>query len=298
MTGDGVVVVTPAELWDRPLPDHGETTSKQGRGQVLVVGGTRETPGAVYLAGVAALRAGAGKLQLATASSATPSMAIAVPEARVVAIDGDGEAFDRNAVEALGPLLEGADAVLAGPGTFSPESMQRFVRRAVEVLEGTDGRLIVDAGALPLIADEPELLAPLADRAVVMPNPGEMALLLEVDHDEVEDEPEAIVRRAVDRLGCVVTLRGGDAWTAGPGSAVYLDRSGTSGLATSGSGDVLGGLIAGYAARGAPALDAVLWGTHVHRMAAMRCAERVGEIGFLARELLDEIGPSHRMLRA
>ena len=298
MTRDAPVVVTPAVLRGRPLPEHGETTSKQDRGQVLVVGGTAETPGAVYLAGMAALRAGAGKLQLATPSSSAGPMAVAVPEARVIGVEGDAEAFDRNAVDAVEPLLEGAAAVLVGPGTFAPDASRAVLHRAVEVLADTDGRLIVDAGALPLIAEEPDLLRPLGDRAVVMPNPGEMALLLDIEGDAVDDDPEGIVRRAVDRLACVVTLRGGVTWTAGPASAVYVDESGGSGLATSGSGDVLGGLIAGYAARGAPALDAVLWGTHVHRMAAMRCVERLGEIGFLARDLLDEIGPSRRMLGA
>jgi len=114
----------------------------------------------------------------------------------------------------------------------------------------------------------------------------------------VQGDPEAVLGRAVDRFGCVVTLRTPQAWTAAPGSRAYLDQSGTSGLATSGSGDVLAGLIAGYAARGADALDAVLWATHVHGTAAMGCATRTGDVGFLARELLDEIGAAHWMLGA
>ena len=293
------VVVTPAVLRDRPLPDHGEGTTKHARGRVLVVGGTAETPGAVLLAGVAALRAGAGTVQLATAATAASGLAIAVPEARVIGIDGEEPGdFDHSAVDKLQPLLDKADAVLVGPGTFAPEATAGLVRAAVDALRATDGRLILDAGSLPLLQDEPSLLAPLGARAVAMPNPSEMALLLDIEEDTVDDDPEGVLRRAVERLGCVVTLRGAETWSAGPDTPPYLDQSGTSGLATSGSGDVLAGLIAGYAARGAEALDAVLWATHVHGAAATRCAAVTGDVGFLARELLDEIGPTHLMLGA
>ncbi len=76
------VVVTPAVLRSRPLPDHGSVETKYDRGVVVVVGGSSQTPGGVLLAGLAALRVGAGKVQLATAASAAAPLAIAVPEAR------------------------------------------------------------------------------------------------------------------------------------------------------------------------------------------------------------------------
>jgi hydroxyethylthiazole kinase-like uncharacterized protein yjeF len=293
------IVVTPAVLRDRPLPDHGESSNKRARGRLLVVGGTAETPGGIYLAGMAALRAGAGTLQVGTAAPAASGLAMAIPEARVVAVrDADPTTFDEHAVEVLSPLIEEADAVLIGPGTFTPDSTRRLVRRAVDLVAATDACLIVDAGSLPLLCEAPDLLDRLGHRAVLMPNPDEMATLLDVDLDTVQGEPEATLARAVERFGCVVTLRTPQSWVAGPGTSTYLDQSGTSGLATSGSGDVLGGIIAGYAARGADALDAVLWATHVHGTAAMLCATRTGDVGFLARELLDQIGPAHRMLGA
>jgi len=299
VTTSSPIVVSPVVLRDRPLPDHGDTSSKKSRGQLLVVGGTAETPGGVYLAGMAALRAGAGMLQIATVAPAAGGLALLIPEARVIAINDDDPAtFDDHAVEVLSPLVGDADAVLIGPGTFTPDSTRRLVHRAVEALAGSDARLVVDAGSLPILVEEPDLLAPLGDRAILMPNPSEMALLLDMGIEAVEDDPEGALRTAVDRFGCVVTLRTPEAWTAAPGGPSYLDQSGSSGLATSGSGDVLAGIIGGYAARGAGALDAVLWATHVHGTAAMHCATYTGDIGFLARELLDEIGPSHRMLGA
>src|ERR1700712_4987888 len=77
-------IVTPAMLRQWPLPEPGD--SKYGRGQVLVVGGARGTPGAVLLAGLAALRVGAGRLSLAVARSVAGMLAVAVPEAGVVGL--------------------------------------------------------------------------------------------------------------------------------------------------------------------------------------------------------------------
>jgi ADP-dependent NAD(P)H-hydrate dehydratase len=289
-----VVLVTSEVLAEHPLPDHGDASSKTDRGGILVVGGTAETPGAVLLAGVAALRAGAGQLQVATAASAAAGLAVAVPEARVIGIEGERpEAFDTAAAGQLDRALEKAAAVLVGPGTFTPEATRRLVARAVEVVQGTGGTLVLDAGSLPLLADDPDLVAPLGPRAVVMPNPSEVARMLDPDASpEDEVDPGACVAEAVARFGCVVSVRGGDSWTSRPGSPTYLDDSGVVGLATSGSGDVLAGLIAGLAARGADALAAVLWATQVHGRAGQRCTVRSGPVGFLARDLLDEVGPA------
>lgn len=292
----GVVPVTADVLAQHPLPDHGAESSKAERGGVLVVGGTAETPGAVLLAGLAALRAGAGMLQVATAASAAPALAVAVPEARVIAIEGErAEAFDASAAEQLDTELEKAAAVLVGPGTFTPDASRRLVARVVAVLADTEGVLVVDAGSLPLLAEDPDLLAPLGQRAVVTPNPSEAVRMLDPDaaqDADAEIDAEARLAEAVERFGCVVTVRGGDSWTAQPGSPAYLDRSGVVGLATSGSGDVLAGLITGLAARGADPLAAVLWATQVHGRAGQRCTVRSGPVGFLARELLDEVGPA------
>ncbi len=289
-----VVLVTAEVLAEHPLPDHGAESDKGERGGVLVVGGTVETPGAVLLAGVAALRAGAGTLQVATTAPTAVAVAVAVPEALVIGLEGERpEELDAAAVEQLDSPLERANVVLVGPGTFTPDSTRRLVARAVERLAHTDGILVLDAGSLPLLAEDPDLLVPLGERAVVMPNPKEAGRMLDLDADPEEGlDPGACLLAAVDRFGCVVTVRGGETWTAQPGGPTYRDRSGVVGLATSGSGDVLAGLIAGLAARGADALTAVLWATEVHGRAGQRCTVRSGPVGFLARDLLDEVGPA------
>ena len=126
-----------------------------------------------------------------------------------------------------------------------------------------------------------------------------MAGILSVGRGEVEDSPEEFARRAANELGVVVALKGRETFVARPGSdEIFCNRAGNVGLATSGSGDVLAGLVAGLLARGAEPLSAAAWGVHAHALAGDRLARNVGPLGFLARELLSEIPPVLARLEA
>lgn len=290
--------VTSPVLRDRPLPDHGNGTEKHERGDVVVAGGTAETPGAVLLAGLGALRAGAGTLTLAVAAEAATGLAIAVPEARVVGVPADAEgAPDEGGESALRSAMEGADAVLVGPGTFEGRQNRRALELAVEALV-SNGVLVVDAAALDVVHDQPDLLAPLGGRCVLMPNTNEAAVLLDREPDQVAQAPGDAVALLVERHRCAVAVRGSQTWSGAPGEALHHDTAGTIGLGTSGSGDVLAGLVAGLVARGASPFDALVWAVHVHGVAGERSTLDHPGVGFLARELLDEIGPAFRSILA
>ena len=289
------VRVTPAVLGERPLPDQRAVRSKYDRGVALVIGGSAETPGAVLLAGVAALRVGAGKLQIVTAADTAAAVGVAVPEARVIAVPtGRGGWLNPAVDERIAPLVEKADAVVVGTGSLDPDATSQLLRRVLEAI--TDAVLVIDAAALPVLGDDPGLLAPLQGRAVVMPNPVEMSKLVGAKVDDVLDDPQSALAEAVALLGVTVTLRGTQTWTASPGSPHYMDECGNPGLATSGSGDVVAGAIVGLAARGADPLTAALWGTHLHAAAGDRCATRIATCGYLARELLEELPSALRDL--
>jgi len=124
-----------------------------------------------------------------------------------------------------------------------------------------------------------------------------MASLLGVEKDAVEASPAELALGAAGQFGAVVVLKGATSWIATPEGAVYRYDGGNVGLATSGSGDTLAGIVAGLAARGAPPLNAVIWGVHLHGSAGRALARRMGQIGFLARELLAEIPPLLRRRR-
>lgn len=281
--------VAPPLLREMPVPVVGATDDKNARGRVLIVGGSRETPGGVLLAGIAALRVGAGRLQIATASSAASAMAIAVPEARVIGLaETPTGSVSGSCAASLSVEAGVADALLVGTGALDVDAMGTLLRELLPHV-GERTRVILDAAALGALAQEQLLLCALSDRAIIMPNPREMATLLGCDEPTVESDPVGALDEAVKRFGVVVLLRGVETWMSAPGLPRYRDRSGHAALGTAGSGDVLAGALAGLAARGADPLHASLWAVHCHGRAGEAAAGRGAGIGLLARELLDEL---------
>jgi len=274
--------VTPALLrsWRLPEP-HG---SKYGRGQVLVVGGARATPGAAMLAGLAALRVGAGRLSLAVAGSVAPAVAVAVPEAGVsgLAEDDDGEVRGDDA-QRLERHADRADAVLVGPGLGAPEGTLVLLRSLVPQV-GDDVPVVLDAFALGVLRGAEDVQERLRGRLVLTPNLVEMTRLL--GRDEISDEETAdAVTEVAERFGAVVCGQG----FVSDGGRTWRSSTGHTGLGTSGSGDVLAGAIVGLLARGADAAQACVWAMHLHAAAGDALTARVGKVGFLARELVDEL---------
>ncbi|MBB3857144.1 hydroxyethylthiazole kinase-like uncharacterized protein yjeF [Xanthomonas arboricola] len=275
MAAPRVRMLTAAALRAMPLPAPGG--DKEQRGRVLIVGGSMRVPGAVLLAGEAALRTGAGKLQIATAASVAPGMALAVPEALVLGLAQNRQGEIVRGHRALDGAMAACDAAVIGPGMASSATTTAMVRRAAEQAVCT---LVLDAGALSR-----GLRAPIGRPFVLTPHAGEMATLAGDDKAAVEAAPGAYALKFAQKLRSVVIVKGADSFIAGPDGVVWMHRGGASGLGTSGSGDVLAGLIAGFAARGCDALTAALWGVFVHAAAGRQLAKRIGPVGFLAREL-------------
>jgi ADP-dependent NAD(P)H-hydrate dehydratase len=272
-------LITPAFLREWRLPAPG--TSKYDRGQVLVVGGARKTPGAALLAGVSALRVGAGRLTLAVAESAAPALAVAVPESGVIGLpETESGAVRGDAANRLGGEAN-TDAVLVGAGLDDPEEAAGLLRNLVPLLED-DVRVHLDALALGVLPGLPEVQRALSGRLLLTPNRSEAERLLDRDVRDLDDD----VAEIAERYGAVVTCMNS---IAAPDGSRWNSTSGFGGLATSGSGDVLAGTIVGVSARGATLAQAACWGTYLHAAAGDRLAVRVGPLGFLARELADEL---------
>lgn len=256
---------------------------------MLIVGGAAEMPGAVILAATAALRAGAGKLQIATSRSILQVVAAAVPEARVFALPETRAGAI--AVSASAEIVKRANevqSVLIGPGMIDEKAVSRLMQDVLPRLRRVTA--ILDAAALSCFEGSPQLLAKLDCKSVLTPHAGEMAKLLGKSYDSITREPQVTARRAATDLRAVVALKGAETFIAAPHhSKIYCNRAGNVGLATSGSGDVLSGIIAGIAARGAPPLQAAVWGVYLHALAGEALAKRIGRLGYLARELPAEV---------
>lgn len=281
------VAVTPSYLREWPLPD--AEGGKEGRGRTLIVGGSAETPGAVLLAAEAALRCGAGKLQVATARSVAHAVAVALPEALVRGLpETTSGAVRGSAAEEIGELAGDADCLLVGPGLVDPAESGALVQG---LLPGLRTPLILDALALAAVTEDARCLHHLGGRAVLTPNPSELALTLHVDRDEVTHAPDRCAQKLATDAQAVVSLGGAESWVAAPDGGLWRDPSGAAGLGVSGSGDVAAGIVAGLVARGAEPAQAAVWAAHLHGRAGERLASTVGRLGFLARELPAQIPP-------
>lgn len=297
--------VTPTLLRDWPLPGGG--TGKEDRGSVLVIGGARRTPGAALLAGTAALRAGAGRLTLAVAESTAVQVAVALPEAGVVGLaETGGGSVSGSGATVLSDEMERATAVLIGPGLDDLDEAQTLLRNLLK-LDAANGSgssgdaggkpaVILDAFALGCLPELRNQLGPWAGRIILTPNITECGILLGRDtRDLHNDVPEVAehYQAVVSCQGVIATPsdRGsGPEGALGQGSGKLWEiTTGYGGLGTSGSGDILAGAIAGLRARGTSDAQATCWGTHLHAAAGDRLASRLGSLGYLARELADEL---------
>jgi len=275
-----VELVTPSLLRDWPLP--AVKDSKYARGQVLVIGGAAKTPGAALLTGLAVLRVGAGHLTLAVAESAAVPMAVAVPESGVVGLPQNAKGSVRgDDLSEVTDYLTRADVVVVGPGLDDPDETTNLLESLGPLL-GEDTRVVLDAYALGTLPNVPDLAKMISGRVILTPNKNEAGFLLGRDVTDLSDD----VAEIAERYGAVVSCQ---SFIADSEGHRWLVTSGQEGLATSGSGDVLTGSIAGLLARGATPAQAACWGTHLHAAAGDRLASRVGVVGFLARELLFEL---------
>ena len=271
-----------------PLPHHPEDSDKEDRGRLLVIAGSRELAGAALLAGTGGLRAGAGKLQIATGASVATALGVTVPEARVIGCEETEDGcIAPGAIAALLESVEGAQATVIGCGLQHGPPLDDLLDALLACGFGTP--LVLDAAVLGSLAPRAERLRAWPGGAILLPHSREMARLLDCEPEEVEADPLAAARRAAERFGAVAVIKGQYSYIVGPDGRAFRFEGGGVGLATSGSGDALAGIVGGLCARGAEPLTAALWGIHLHGEAGRRLAGRIGRIGFLARELLDEV---------
>lgn len=256
--------------------------------------GSNGMSGAAVLAGLGALRGGAGLVRIYTPDCVWPLVAAAEPSLMVIPTRSNrrgGIASRPFTAEHWATLTEWAHVIAMGPGMGRHRSTGRIVALTCGGPRAIRLPLVLDADALT--AAPGELLEFLRSRrgaqTVLTPHPGEMAILrqgAQLPHSAGSDESERI-RQALEYselCGAVVVLKGHRTVVAGP-SRYFVNTTGNPGMATGGMGDVLTGLIAALLGQGLPAFDAASLGVHVHGLAADRLADRVGSIGYTAREV-------------
>lgn len=275
-----------AWLRAHPLPVLDSGSDKNARGRVLVIGGAEFVPGALRLTGEAALRAGAGKLQMATVRSAAMSLGVLVPEAAMIALPAqENGGIGAGAADLLAPQLARCHALVLGPGMSANAQTDELV---ADILAATEPpvTIVLDAAALTSARGLQSIICAHEGQIILTPHHGEMAILTGKSAEAISADPVAVALEVAQNFQAVVILKGDRSVVAAPDGACLLHQGGCVGLATGGSGDVLAGIVGGLAARGTDAFRAAAWGSWLHGRAGRELAGSMGPVGFLARELL------------
>lgn len=275
-----------AEYIQGLLPVRRADSHKGDYGNLLLIAGSNGMGGAAMMATLAALRSGAGKTTLASTATVVRSAAASLMEAMTLSLPEADGAIDGADSEQLERALHNATACMLGCGLSVTEGTKRLV---TAVIEGTECPLVLDADALNILAEQPELLKRAARPPILTPHPGEMARLCGMTTRQIVENPMSAARLFAREYGCVVVLKGHRTVIAVPNGAVYVNTTGNAGLAKGGSGDVLAGMIAGLLAQGIPTEAAALCGVYLHGRCADRLAERMSQYSILARDVIAEL---------
>lgn len=256
-----------------PFPKRPRDSHKGDFGTVAVIGGASGMVGAPLMAGRAALKLGAGCVHVGLLADNAPAVDLLQPELML-----------HKAADAL--KLPGVTVLAIGCGLGRSLAAQKLLYDAIR----HPAALVLDADALNLLAERPDLAADLRARkaaTVLTPHPGEAARLLHLKTDEVQADRVAAVRQLAQKFGGSVVLKGADSLVATGGGQLHLNRTGNPGMSAAGMGDVLTGMVAAFLAQGMGADDALLLAVHLHGAAGDELAKQQATIGMSATEVTE-----------
>lgn len=317
---DGPQTIT-AEQVQSLLPRRAATADKRDVGSVVVVGGALNYPGAPRLAGMGAMRAGAGYVTLAVPRSIFGIVATSLLEATYLPLpEFEGE-LGPAAAEALGKELDRYTAIVLGCGLGRESGTSAFIERLLGVhsrKRGTIGfgrpaapppaeggallpaaiGLVIDADALTLLSEVEDWPERLNRPAVLTPNIREMARLTGREAEEIEADQAGIAAEYATRWRQVIVLKKGHTVVATPEGQVWVVEQASPALATAGTGDVLSGTIGGLLAQGLGPAEAAVAALYLGQRAAEAGAREFGVAGLVAGDLPPLLARAMRDLMA
>lgn len=276
-------------LMPRPAASH-----KGDYGHILVVAGAVGKAGAAILAARSAVRSGAGLVTVAVPEEivqtvdlgSIESMTFPLSQARTGGLDKDAPRTVKN-------LSIDKQVLAVGPGLGRDPSTEEAIRAIV-----LDSHLpvVLDADGVNAFAGNHQQLSEREADTVLTPHPGELARLMATTSTEVQADRVGAVERAAREAGAYVVLKGHQSLVASPQGEVFVNPTGNPGMASGGTGDVLTGLIASLVGQGYETLAAVQLGVYLHGLAGDLAAEKVGQVGVTAGELLEQMPAAFEFL--
>lgn len=269
-----------------------DDANKGTLGSLLCICGCYGMAGAAIMAGKAALRCGLGLLKTALPKSIYPIAASAIFESVFFPLEEtpDGKISKCN-IDFLLCEAEKSSAVLIGCGLSVCDNTEELIN---SFIENCTKPLVLDADALNCVAKNTDILKKAKAPIIITPHPGEMARLVKSTPKAVNENRAEIAADFAKEYGVVTVLKGSGTIIASPESRVMINRTGNSGMATGGSGDVLAGMTGSLLAQGANVFDAASAAVYLHGLSGDIAAEKLGRISMLPTDLIDEIPQAFR----
>jgi ADP-dependent NAD(P)H-hydrate dehydratase / NAD(P)H-hydrate epimerase len=272
--------------------------NKGNFGHVLVIGGSLGKSGAAAMAGMSALRAGAGLATVATPKSVLPTVAGFHPELMTEPLEEtEAGTISLRPLEdgRLDAIVEHKTVLAIGPGISRHPETAKFVRT---VLSKYRTPMVVDADGLNAFEGCAEKLAASGRILVITPHPGEMARLVGCSASEVQKNRLDVARTFAREHEVIVVLKGHRTLIAQPDGMVWVNTTGNPGMATGGTGDILTGMIAGFIAQNPMRVfQAVIAAVHLHGLAGDIARETMGEQSLVATDLVKTLPEAIRRAR-
>jgi len=272
--------------------------NKGSFGHVLVIGGSLGKAGAAAMAGMSALRTGAGLATVATAKTVLATVAGFHPELMTEPLqETDAGAISTRALEygRFDELVKGKGVVAIGPGISRNPETAEFVRTVVEKCSLA---MVVDADGLNAFEGAASKLDGKGRPLVITPHPGEMSRLTGKSIAEIQRDRVGVARAFADEHGIIVVLKGHRTLVAQPDGEVWVNTTGNPGMATGGTGDILTGMVAGMIAQNPQrVVEAVTSAVYLHGLAGDVACETMGEQSLVATDLVQALPQAFRRVR-
>lgn len=277
------------------LPARDKKGHKGDFGEVLFIAGAAGYFGAPYFAALSFLKAGGGYSRLAAPASITPFIAnkgseiVFVPQKETPA----GSISLEN-ITGLLKLSEKMDMVVLGPGLSLDKETRKLT---MELTKGVNKPLLLDGDGITALCDDLDIIRQRKAETILTPHMGEMSRITGMNVVEIEGSKIETLQRTAKDLHSVLVLKGAHSLIGYPNEQVYINMTGNSGMATAGSGDVLTGTIAAMFGLGCSVPDAVRKGVFIHGFSGDLAAEKNGEDGLTAQDILDNLPLAMKMDR-
>lgn len=253
------------------IPKRSIDANKGTFGKVLVIGGSKNYPGAAYFVCAAAYRVGAGLVTLATEDIVKIIVSKKLPE---VTFLSSNEVFEK---------IDNYDVLCVGPGLGTNTAAAKLVK---QLLIKKLPPKVIDGDGLNLLSKMEVWWEKLDGEVVLTPHPGEFSRLTGLSIERIQSDRENVALQFAKKWGKTVVLKGANTIVAFPGGGVVISPFANPLLATAGTGDILAGVISGFLAQGLNSFEAAICATYIHGLAGEKLKVLFGKAGALASDLL------------